>query len=170
MILDLLFVMAHWHALAKLRMHTDISLDLMEDVTATLGRTLHTFNEATSSAFKTRELRREAEARIRRNNRTASYSDTAPRNPDISPVKVVPPDPAPPVAASSSINPPANKPKASSVNTRRPKTLNLNTYKHHALGHYAATIRHYGMTDSYTTELVCTAQLIHLDYFLIISC
>jgi hypothetical protein len=34
------------------------------------------------------------------------------------------------------------------------KTLNLNTYKFHALGDYTRMIRRYGMTDSYTTEVV----------------
>ena len=34
------------------------------------------------------------------------------------------------------------------------KTLNLNTYKFHALGDYVATIRLFGTTDSYSTQLV----------------
>lgn len=37
---------------------------------------------------------------------------------------------------------------------RRRKTMNLNTYKVHALGDYVETIRKYGTTDSYSTELV----------------
>jgi len=37
---------------------------------------------------------------------------------------------------------------------RRPKTLNLSTYKFHALGDYVSTIKHYGTTDSYTTAIV----------------
>jgi hypothetical protein len=38
--------------------------------------------------------------------------------------------------------------------TCRVKALNLNTYKHHALGDYTAAIQRYGTTDSYSTELV----------------
>jgi hypothetical protein len=38
---------------------------------------------------------------------------------------------------------------------QQPKTLNLNTYKFHALGDYTSTIRQYGTTDSYSTEAVC---------------
>jgi hypothetical protein len=34
------------------------------------------------------------------------------------------------------------------------KTLNLNTYKLHALGDYPNTIRRFGTTDSYTTQTV----------------
>jgi hypothetical protein len=37
----------------------------------------------------------------------------------------------------------------------QPKTLNLNTYKIHALGNYVSTIREFGTTDSYSTEMVC---------------
>ena len=36
----------------------------------------------------------------------------------------------------------------------KPKHLNLNTYKVHALGDYASTIQHYGTTDSYSTQPV----------------
>ena len=34
------------------------------------------------------------------------------------------------------------------------KMLNIDTYKYHSLGDYAATIRRIGTTDSYSTELV----------------
>jgi len=39
--------------------------------------------------------------------------------------------------------------------TRRPKHLNLKTYKFHALGDYVSTIRRFGTTDSYTSQTVC---------------
>ena len=35
--------------------------------------------------------------------------------------------------------------------TRRKKTFNMNTYKHHALGDYVEAIRTYGTCDSYST-------------------
>lgn len=40
------------------------------------------------------------------------------------------------------------------VITRRPKTLNLRTYKFHALGDYTTSIRMFGTTDSYSTQSV----------------
>jgi hypothetical protein len=40
------------------------------------------------------------------------------------------------------------------ASTRKPKTLNLRTYKLHALGDYTASIRMYGTTDSYSTQPV----------------
>jgi hypothetical protein len=40
--------------------------------------------------------------------------------------------------------------------SQQPKGFNLRTYKFHAIGDYAATIRRYGTTDSYNTERVST--------------
>ena len=40
---------------------------------------------------------------------------------------------------------------------RQPKQLNLNTYKYHALGDYAHTIRQFGTTDSYSTQPVSSS-------------
>jgi hypothetical protein len=44
-------------------------------------------------------------------------------------------------------------------NARQLKSLNLNTYKVHALGDYALAIRSYGTTDSYSTETVNTFNI-----------
>ncbi|KAI0309196.1 hypothetical protein OF83DRAFT_1089234 [Amylostereum chailletii] len=62
---SLIYTMAHWHALAKMRMHTDTSLALLEDVTTALGVRLRRFAAVTSRAFNTRETKREYAARIR---------------------------------------------------------------------------------------------------------
>ena len=49
----------------------------------------------------------------------------------------------------------AEKQKAQTQsNSRKEMTFNLATYKYHALADYAAAIRKYGTTDSYSTELV----------------
>ena len=37
---SLLFILSTWHALTKLRMHTDSSLGLLDDATTSLGYTL----------------------------------------------------------------------------------------------------------------------------------
>ena len=39
---------------------------------------------------------------------------------------------------------------------RKPKSLNLHTYKLHALGDYTISIRMYGTTDSYLMQAVST--------------
>jgi len=102
MVLRLLYKAAEWHALAKLRLHTDSTLDLLESVTREFGRLARQFHDKTSDKFNTVGLPCEAGA---------------------------------------------HKGGAK-------KTLNLNTYKFHALGDYVATIRLFGTTDSYSTQLV----------------
>lgn len=123
--LKLLFQLATWHGLAKLRVHTDESLQIMDDITATLGDELRSFQSNTCSAFSTRELKREAEGRYRRKARTKTLKDQHPKE-DV-------PSPA---------------------GARHEKTLNLQTYKVHALGDYTEAIRRYGTTDSYSTQPV----------------
>lgn len=118
---ELLFTCAHWHAIAKLRMHTDHTLQILEDLTTKLGDQLRFFADVTCLNYSTVELPREAAARKRRESEksqvNASFPETTHR-------------------------------------TRRKKTFNMNTYKHHALGDYVETIRTYGMCDSYSTEAV----------------
>ena len=135
-ILDLLFVAAHWHSLAKLRMHTDLSLEILDTVTVSLGEKLRLFQEKTCSVFPTRELRREADTRQRRSRAAKGKAAVSP----------------PQVGSSSTGHAPTET--SCLPGTRRPKTLNLNTYKLHALGDYASMIRQYGTSDSYSTEVV----------------
>lgn len=59
----LLFRLAQWHALAKLRLHTDHSLDLLDKATRLLGDQLRKFQQFTCAAFKTMELPLETAAR-----------------------------------------------------------------------------------------------------------
>jgi hypothetical protein len=62
-ILKLLFHFAHWHRLAKLRMHSDRTLQILDNMTAILGDCLREFEKKVCTAFQTRELRREAVVR-----------------------------------------------------------------------------------------------------------
>ena len=103
-ILRLLFVFAHWHGIAKLRMHIDPTLDILDETTVSLGKQSRSFAENTCSAFDTRELQREANARKRRESKKSNGTTT-------------------------------------STTTRQGKKFNLDTYKYHSLGDYAATIR-----------------------------
>ena len=129
-ILQLLFACAHWHALAKLRMHTDQTLTLLDEATAFLGVKFRRFVNHTCRKFNTRELHHEANARARRAAEKSSTS-SAP--------------------ASGQAERPTQEEGAS---TRRAKTFNLDTYKYHSLGDYVEHIRQYGTTDSYSTEPV----------------
>jgi hypothetical protein len=117
-VMKLLFCMAEWHGLAKLRMHTEATLARLEQVTTDLGHLMRNFRDKTCPKFNTTELAREVEARNRRNARKKSTK--APSQPESSKVK----------------------------------SFNLLTYKFHALGDYVHTIRMFGTTDSFSTQLV----------------
>lgn len=65
-ILDLLFIIATWHAYAKLRMHSESTLRLFDQTTSELGRQVRVFQKVTCSEYDTRELPKEMAARGRR--------------------------------------------------------------------------------------------------------
>jgi hypothetical protein len=135
--MDLLFTLATWHAYAKLRLHTDKTLKSFETVTKTLGKQLRRFVKTTCAVFDTKELPKEVAARAKRAARQAAQSGSVPS---------------------------ANAPVTSGAKS---KTFNLSTYKLHALGDYADTIRRFGTTDSYSTQMVC--QSLHMFPVLINS-
>ena len=118
-VLDLIFILATWHAYAKLRLHTDHTLASFDTLTKPLGAALRHFAGKFSDRFDTKELPKEADARKRR-------------------------------AAQGK-----GKGKLTRRNTAPGKAkFNLSTYKLHALGDYANTIRQRGTTDSYSTQMV----------------
>lgn len=59
MVITLLYRLAEWHALAKLRMHTEHTLQRLENSTNTIGRELRNFRDTTSRFFKCQELPKE---------------------------------------------------------------------------------------------------------------
>ena len=74
-VLRLLFILCHWHALAKLHMHTDETLAIFEGVTKDLGDHIRNFVSDTCPHFATKELLCEAEARRRRGHQKLSDSN-----------------------------------------------------------------------------------------------
>lgn len=134
-ICKLLFHFAHWHGLAKLRLHSDDTLKLLDDETTELGDHLRKFQSNTCAAFQTKELGKEASARHRRQAKQDHKSRKKP-------------------TARNSTTSQENAATGDQAPQRKPKEFNLNTYKMHALGDYVETIRQYGTTDSYSTELV----------------
>ncbi|KAF6744864.1 hypothetical protein DFP72DRAFT_1078071 [Ephemerocybe angulata] len=74
---DVLFTLAHWHSLAKMRIHTDLTVTVLDLWTTTLGEDCRLFEEKTCKVFPTQELQREYEARKRREARESSKKDKA---------------------------------------------------------------------------------------------
>jgi hypothetical protein len=129
-------------------MHNELTLSVMDDVTESLGNKLREFQDTTCSAFVTRELERECNARTRR-----QASKTAGKKKQ--PVSKHPHPNARPSRSIADVD--SEDPAVASgeqARSRRLKAFNLNTYKAHALGDYTATIRRFGTTDSYSTEPV----------------
>jgi len=88
---ELLFTLAHWHALAKLRMHNDLTLNIMDATTVSLGEKLRKFSQKTCPAFGTKELSQEYNARMRKDakvackTRTRKQADTSSNNDQVIP-------------------------------------------------------------------------------------
>lgn len=74
-VLDLLFTLGHWHSLAKLRTHTDVTIQRLDELTSDLGYHLRRFESDTCSAYHTYELKREREARQRKQVRRQKNID-----------------------------------------------------------------------------------------------
>jgi len=68
-VMKLLYHTAEWHGFAKLRMHTQATLDHLDSLTNEYGRLMRSFRDLTCSQFDTEELPREAEARKRAQQR-----------------------------------------------------------------------------------------------------
>lgn len=116
---SLLYRFAEWHALAKLRMHSDSTIRFLEESFKKLSRTLRKFRDDTCAAFVTLELPKEKAARQRKAAQRSTVDGTILES-----------------------------------NGPRTKRFNLATYKFHAMGDYVRTIRLFGTTDSFTTQIV----------------
>jgi hypothetical protein len=68
-LMKLLYRTAEWHAFAKLRMHTDSTLEHLDVLTKEFGCLMRQFRDLTCSQFRTAELPREVAARNRQQQR-----------------------------------------------------------------------------------------------------
>ncbi|KIL62147.1 hypothetical protein M378DRAFT_13086 [Amanita muscaria Koide BX008] len=122
-ICELLFELATWHALAKLRLHTETTLRLLRGSTKRLGKDLRLFRSKVCPAYDTRELPAEETARRRR--QAARPANTT--------------------ATTTSAS-------ATGKTHAKHQIFNMETYKLHALGHYEDCIRRFGTSDNYNTQ------------------
>ena len=63
---DMLFELANWHALAKLRLHTDVTLEIFRASTTHMYEGIRRFAATTCPSYITRELPNEVGMRLRR--------------------------------------------------------------------------------------------------------
>lgn len=172
-LLTLLYRLAEWHALAKLRMHTEDTLNQLEATTTVIGKELRSFRASSATAWKCKELPSELAARGRKlaKKQAKAAAKASASSPSVAPILAshVPAGvPLHPVPTSQDPGPvPPHPVPAPPQDTQTPeavpipkvlakvKLLNLFTYKLHALGDYVRTIRLFGTTDSYSTQIVC---------------
>lgn len=147
-LMKLLFRLAQWHALAKLRLHTDPTLEWLEKTTVEVGKLMREFRDKSAAKFATFELPREQDARARRQaaaqSRQTSGSKQMPKKCMLLCSFVLRITYWKYLTATSTNVPPSKK----------ARTLNLFTYKWHAMGDYVSTIRWFGTTDNYSTQVV----------------
>lgn len=135
LLLDLLFELATWQGLAKLRMHTDTTLGFLDTSTTRLGRFLRHFIKETEAEFETQDLPSEEAARGCGKARQAAK-------------------PGPSCSAASTSRRGTDGPKI--------RHFNFQTYKLHTLGDYVEAIHQFGTTDNFTTQPVRSG---HSFYF-----
>jgi hypothetical protein len=149
---DLLFDLAMWHAYAKLRMHTETTLSDFEVVITSLGQQLRRFAAQTCAQFKTKETPAEVAARGRR---VAAKK-----------AKAIPAESMTAKMTKARVAVNSKHPKKDTSDPKI-KKFNLRTYKLHALGDYPNTIRMFGTTDSYSTQIVKSSffMVVHMLTF-----
>jgi hypothetical protein len=136
-LMKLLYRTAEWHAFAKLRMHTNSTLEHLEVLTKEFGYLMQQFRDLTCSEFRTAELPCEAAAWNRQQQHAQARVSLASTT----------------GTASAGSQLPSCKSSAQMV------TLNLSTIKFHSLGDYMRTIQMFGCMDSFSTQLVGHLQL-----------
>ncbi|KAF8832741.1 hypothetical protein HHX47_DHR1001683 [Lentinula edodes] len=125
-LMKLLYRLGEWHALAKLRMHTDLTLRDLSSCTVVVGTLMREFRDKTCSQFRVVELPSEQQARSQRQAQIDAQRHLV--------------DPSQPIQRKDT--------------SRKARTLNLFTYKFHAMADYVPAIRWFGTIDSYSTQLV----------------
>jgi DNA invertase Pin-like site-specific DNA recombinase len=124
--MKLLYLCAEWHALAKLRLHNDLTLRRLDNTTTLMTDQFRVFMEETCSQIATYELKSERDARSRRAKRAKTLGTKKGKEVDHGDDR---------------------------DQERRQKHFNIKTYKFHALGDYVDNIKMFGTTDSFSTEV-----------------
>ncbi|KAG9093796.1 hypothetical protein FRC06_011372 [Ceratobasidium sp. 370] len=133
-ILTVLYVLAQWHSLAKLRRHTSETVAALQRTTTRLGHELREFHRYTSEldVYETTKERVARQQRIRKK--------------------------AKPRAALASNSQGLDLGTETPEIGRRQRQFNLETIKIHVLGDHPESIMHVGTTDSVSTQ---TGELLH---------
>lgn len=124
-LMDMLFSLATWHGLAKLRQHTTDSLSFMEHFTTEMGGDIRRFKRETCSQYHTRELDKKSFGGKKRRK-----------------------------GAKRKVPDESGEAQAPAAPSSKKKELNLDTVKTHGLAHYPFDVPRHGTTDNYSTQPV----------------
>lgn len=133
----LLFVILTWHGLAKLRLHTELTLTLLRRSTVRLGQELRNFQRNICPHYDTKETAREAQSRIRAQARREGVGRA-------SGTMTLAPLGGQAVSAATTVQNPS----------RKKFTFSLTKPKVHFIGDYVPEIEYSGTTDNYSTQIV----------------
>jgi hypothetical protein len=75
--MSLLYVMAYWHGLAKMRMHTESSVRLLDATYTVMGSHLRHFQQVVCPKFITKETEKEYTKHIRAQSKSAAIKPTS---------------------------------------------------------------------------------------------
>ena len=140
---DMLFELSNWHALAKLRMQHDVTLENLDLATSHMYATIRTFAQTTCEKYTTHELPAESDARARRQRAKQTSSASKGKGKAVS-------------NRDASAGPPADPADDAAVSTSRRvvRFTVMESIKYHALGDYVDYIRRSGPTDNTSTQCV----------------
>lgn len=144
-VLDMLFSLAEFHAFAKMRLHTERTLELFEQSIKTLGDATRKFETVTCAAYDTKELPRETAARDRREAAAAAKA-AGKQTPQAASGRTKGKGKAKPAAVPKGT-------KRATGSSRHVK-FQLSTIKYHSFGDYPDAIRAFGTLDVSSTQQV----------------
>ena len=132
-LMDLLFELTMWHALAKLQLHTTSTINTLENSTAHLGSILWKFASTTCEEFVTQEL---ASEQATRGCQKAAKTKKKGTTDNLSSKKA------------------QGKRQSSSKGPVHQWKLSLSSYKLQALGDYPKAIHMFGTTNGISNQIV----------------
>lgn len=135
-VMDLLFVLAMWHGLAKFRIHTEATVGLLEDATTAMGSAIRRFKRTTCETYFTKEIDTKSLGGKMRSVRKGQASKRAPHR------------------AGAKNRKGKGKAKQKTTGIAKKKEFNLETAKLHKIAHYPSDIRAFGTTDSFSCQRV----------------
>lgn len=119
--------------MAKLRLHSESTVDILDELTTSLGEAFRHFTRVVCPSYHTKELPRETKARNRKKAATDASNSKSKSS------------------LADALRKAGKEPTGGAI----AKTYNIETYKHHSSGDVVDAIRRFGTTESYSSRVVC---------------